>query len=45
MYALHLHHVAEAHEGHGKDAGGEQAERGAEAVRDQLLAFRYLCSS
>lgn len=38
---LHLHYTAEAHEGHAEDAREDRAE----AVRAQLLAFRYLCSS
>jgi len=40
---LHLHHTAEAHEGHGKDAGGDERDgdalhRGGELGARKLLA-------
>ena len=43
MRALHLHHTAEAHEGHGEDAGGDECDgdalhRGGELGARELLA-------
>ena len=43
MSILHLHHAAEAHEGHGKDAGGDEGDgdtfhRGGELGARELLA-------
>ena len=43
MCALHLHHAAEAHESHGKDAGGDERDgdalhRGGELGARKLLA-------
>lgn len=42
MSTLHLHHAAEAHEGHGEDAGGDEGDgdtlhRGGELGARELL--------